>query len=333
MLTPETLQSASDTLRSFALDERLKQRALEVPDLARALRHVAARYIAGDAAADAIALLGANAVRGHLGSVELVGESVRSRSTAERETRRLIDLAAELAAEQRPATICFDLSHVGALISARLGWENASRIAQAAREAGTSVLVSAEGSDRTDLVLDLWERLSLDFPETGITLQARLHRTPDDLARVMRRPGPVRVVKGAFLEPEDVAFPRDSAPMEQAYRTVVAALVRAGHPVRIATHDAALVDGLRAELGEELRSQHVEFEALQGLGTELLDGLTEDGFVTREYVVYGPEWWLYVLNRIAEHPERAILALADLGFARAQRDGGDFTPGAPAAVS
>lgn len=333
MLSPETLQSASDTLRSLALDERLKQRALEIPDLAHALRRVAARYIAGDTAADAIALLGANAVRGHLGSVELVGESVRSRSTAERETRRLVDLAAGLAAEERPATICFDLSHIGALVSARLGLENASRIAQAAREAGTSVLISAEGSDRTDLVLDLWERLSHDFPETGITLQVRLHRTPGDLARVVRRPGPVRVVKGAFLEPEGVAFPRDSAPMLQAYRTAVAALVRAGRPLRIATHDADLVSGLRTDLGAELRGEHVEFEALQGLGVELLDGLAAEGFVTREYVVYGPEWWLYVLNRIAEHPGRAILALADLGLARAPREDGGATAGASVAVS
>lgn len=315
MLSSETLRSASDTLRALALDERLKRRALEIPGVAQAARRAAARYIAGDAAADAIALLGANAERGHLGSVELVGESVRERDTAERETRTLIGLAEGLAAREVPATVCFDLSHVGSLISPRLGWENASRIAQAAREAGTSTLISAEGSDRTDLVLELWERLSLDFPETGITLQARLHRTPRDLVRVMRRPGPVRVVKGAFLEPEDVAFPRDSAGMLAAYRDAVALLARAGHPVRVATHDAALVDVLRTELGEDLRGEHVEFETLQGLGTELLDGLAEDGFVTREYVVYGPEWWLYVLNRIAEHPERAILALADLGLA------------------
>lgn len=174
-------------------------------------------------------------------------------------------------------------------------------------------MISAEGSDRTDLVLDLWERLSSDFPETGITLQARLHRTPEDLERVLRRPGPVRLVKGAFLESSAVAYPRDSEPMVAAYHRLADRLLTSGHRVNLATHDAALIDELRARHGDTLREDHVEFEMLQGLGTELLDALHADGFATREYIVYGPEWWLYVLNRIAEHPERVLLALADLG--------------------
>jgi proline dehydrogenase len=66
-------------------------------------------------------------------------------------------------------------------------------------------------------------------------------------------------------------------------------------------------------LGDDLRGDHVEFEMLQGLGTELLDSLNQQGFATREYIVYGPEWWLYVLNRIAEHPERVLEAIVDIG--------------------
>jgi proline dehydrogenase len=129
----------------------------------------------------------------------------------------------------------------------------------------------------------------------------------------MKYPGPIRVVKGAFLEPESIAHVRDSAPMTQAYLTMARTLVQDGHRVNLATHDAALVQRLRDDLGEELRGEHVEFEMLQGLGPELLDSLHAEGYATREYIVYGPEWWLYVLNRIAEHPERAILALSDLG--------------------
>jgi len=137
----------------------------------------------------------------------------------------------------------------------------------------------------------------------------------DDLSRVMRLPGPVRVVKGAFLEAESVAYPRDSAEMFDAYYALVTELVHAGHRVNIATHDEQLVQAIKQRLGDQLHGAHVEFETLQGLGPELLDSLRAEGFTTREYVVYGPEWWLYLLNRIAEHPERAITALADLNTA------------------
>ena len=149
----------------------------------------------------------------------------------------------------------------------------------------------AEGSDRTDLSLALFEKVSDEFPETGITLQARLHRTSTDLDRLIDRPGAIRLVKGAYLEPESVAFSRNSTATTTAYLEIAQKLMGSGHRVNLATHDAALVARLHDELGEELRQEHVEFEMLQGLGDDLLDSLRQQGFATREYIVYGPEWW------------------------------------------
>lgn len=310
-----TLAEAANTLRRWALDEELKAKVLANPEQAVLAGTVARRYIAGETIDDALALLRANTERGHRGSIECVGESVREADVAVHETQEFIALAQGIGESGEPATVSFDLSHVGLLVAPELGLANAASIAEAARAAGSSLMISAEGSPRTDLVLDIYEKLSADFPETGITLQARLHRTPQDLARVMQRPGPIRVVKGAFLESETVAHTRDSAAMTQAYVDMARTLVRGGHRVNLATHDSVMVEGLKAELGTELKGEHVEFEMLQGLGTELLDSLQADGYATREYIVYGPEWWLYVLNRIAEHPTRIIAALADLGAA------------------
>ncbi|QTF71300.1 proline dehydrogenase family protein [Arthrobacter woluwensis] len=317
-ITAATPHTVSDTLRRWALDEDLKARTMADPALAAVAGRVAARYTAGPDVDGALRALESVAHRGHRGSIECVGESVRDAGVASQETEAFVDLAERLGRPGSPCpapvpTLSFDLSHLGSLVSPELGLANASRVAQAARDAGTSVMISAEGSDRTDLVLDLWERLSWDFAETGITLQARLHRTPEDLERVLRRPGPVRLVKGAFLEPSAVAYPRDSEPMIAAYHRLADRLLTSGHRVSLATHDAALVEELRTRHGDTLREDRVEFEMLQGLGTALLDALHADGFATREYIVYGPEWWLYVLNRIAEHPERVLLAVADLG--------------------
>ena len=303
---------AADVLRCWALDEDLKSRVMADPAQAALARRVAQRYTAGETILDALLLLARNSERGHRGSIECVGESVRDEAVVVRETAEFVELAGRIGKSPDSAILCFDLSHIGSMITPDLGLRNAKEIASAARDAGTSIIISAEGSDRTDLVLNLYEQLSEEFPETGITLQVRLRRTANDLARVMKRPGPIRLVKGAFLESPDVAHPRDSVPMIEAYREMAIHLVRNGHRVNIATHDAALVQLLQDDLGEELHGEHVEFEMLQGLGGTLLDSLRDEGYATREYIVYGHEWWLYVLNRIAEHPERAITALADL---------------------
>lgn len=303
---------AADTLRGWALDEELKRTVLANPVLARAAGRIARRYTAGESATDALALIAANATRGHLTSIECVGESVRSADVANAEARTFQTLASELKQRGQNATVSLDLSHIGSVVSPELGLANALAIAAAARAAGTYLMISAEGSERTDLVLDLYDEIAAQYPETGITIQARLHRSPADLERVMASPGPIRLVKGAFLESEQVAHPRGSASLTDSYLEMAQRLVSAGHRVNLATHDAEIVASLKSLLGQQLHGEHVEFEMLQGLGTALLDALHEEGYTTREYVVFGPEWWLYVLNRLAEHPERVVTALADL---------------------
>jgi proline dehydrogenase len=201
---------------------------------------------------------------------------------------------------------------VGSVVDRDLGYRDAREIAEASAPLGTAMMISAEGSDRTDLVLDLYEALAAEYPHVGITLQARLHRTPEDLERVLALPGTVRLVKGSFLETDLVAWRRGSPELTGAYLALAGRLVAAGHPVMFATHDEALADALIAAHGDALREPGAEFEMLMGLGTDLLDRLHGEGYRTREYVIFGGGWWLYVLNRIAEQPERVLTALADM---------------------
>lgn len=303
---------AADTLRAWALDEDLKRHVMSTPALAAAATRVARRYSAGDNVADAIAAGDAAVARGHQVSVEYAGESVRTAALARSEAEVFLELAAAIDASGLPGTISFDLSHLGLLVDPELAVEHVRRLAAATEHLGTQLMISAEGSDRTDAVLSVYERLGTEIPRLGITLQARLHRTPADLDRALRLPGTIRLVKGAFLEPESVAYPRGSAELLAAYRSLAARILAAGHPLNLATHDDELVDTLIAEFGDGLKAANVEFEMLLGLGTKLLDRLHRDGYATREYVIFGGEWWLYVLNRIAEQPHRVVTALADL---------------------
>jgi proline dehydrogenase len=197
------------------------------------------------------------------------------------------------------------------VVDPQLGYRNARRLAELTAPAGTELMISAEHSSRADLVLATHARLCDDFDHVGITLQARLHRTANDLRRVLQRPGRVRLVKGAFHELEQVAHPRGSQALHSAYVEYAAALVSSGRPTSIATHDEVLLNAVRAACGAALSADHVEFEMLLGLGTDTLDRLHAEGMRTREYLIFGTEWWLYVLNRIAEQPERVYTALVD----------------------
>ncbi|RIJ77025.1 proline dehydrogenase [Nakamurella silvestris] len=309
---------AADTLRAWALDEDLKRRVMGSPALAPLAARVARRYSAGDDVDDAVRVAGQAVSRGHLASIEYAGESVRSKELADSEAEVFLQVAGAVVQTGLPSSLSFDLSHLGSLVDRDLAVTHVRRLAAATESAGTELMISAEGSDRTDLVLDIYEELSADIGRLGITLQARLHRSPADLERLLELPGRIRLVKGAFLEAEDVAHVRDSPEMVAAYLSLAGRILSADHRVSFATHDDSLVTQLVEELNtrhpDALLSDRVEFEMLLGLGTELLDRLHTEGYRTREYVIFGGEWWLYVLNRIAEDPQRVITALADLNL-------------------
>ncbi|MBD7996257.1 proline dehydrogenase family protein [Arthrobacter sp. Sa2CUA1] len=304
---------AADVLRGWALDEDLRETVMSSPALAAVATKIARQYSAGGTINDALAAAARSMDRGHLVSLEYVGESVRDAELVKTETEVFLELISALRAAQIASTVSFDLSHIGALVDRDLTAQNVRAMARELAPLGTALMISAEGSERTDLVLDLYDTLSEEGLNVGITVQARLHRTEADLDRVLRRPGIIRLVKGAFLEPEEIAHPRGSAELHAAYLSLTDRILQAGHPVSLATHDAALIEDIITRHADLADRPQVEFEMLLGLGTATLDRLHRDGFTTREYSSFGDQWWLYVLNRIAEEPERvwdAITAAA-----------------------
>ena len=171
------------------------------------VRRIARRYVAGDRLADALPRAAEIQAAGHRVNVEYMGESCRDAALAVVETQVFLDAATELPAS---CSISLDLSHIGLAIDADLALDNAVRVARATADTGREMVISAEGSSRTDAVLAVHGKLCERFEHVGVTVQARLHRTAEDLQRLLDRPGRIRLVKGAFLEPEDVAWPREA---------------------------------------------------------------------------------------------------------------------------
>jgi proline dehydrogenase len=176
-------------------------------------------------------------------------------------------------------------------------------------------MISMEAEDRTDDIYATYVRLCTEAGRTnvGITVPVRLRRTDDDLPRLMAYPGRIRLVKGAYPYPEDLAYSRSSPELPVRFRRFATELLIGECKCSIATHDRSIQNELASLIMERGRdARGYEFESLIGLGTEQLDELRRRGFPTREYAVFGEEHFLYVLNRIAEEPLRVYQALVDL---------------------
>ncbi|MET8150192.1 proline dehydrogenase family protein [Actinoplanes sp. NPDC049668] len=301
-------RQAAQVLRTIALDEELKARIPADPVLGPLARKVARRYVAGESLAEALPRVADVLGQGHRANAEYMGESCRDPELAGRETDVFVDLARRL---PPGCSVSLDLSHIGLAISADLALENGTRIAEATAATGREMIISAEGSDRTDAVLAVHRRLCERFGHVGVTVQARLHRTQEDLAGLLTLPGRIRLVKGAFLEPETIAYAREDEGLADAYLRYAQQLADSAHLCSFATHDWDLVHALDALLGAPSAAAPWEFETLFGLGPDRLAAMAERGHPTREYVVFGTEWWLYVCNRLAEDPNRLFQALVD----------------------
>jgi proline dehydrogenase len=315
MQTANLMAQAADSLRALALDEQAKERFCRDPELRPYMQRAAARYVAGQNVADVVRHLRAVAARGHAGSAEYVGESCRDEARANAETEVFLELAAALAHENLQCSVSLDLSHVGSLVDPELGYRNARRIASAAASASREVMISMEGAERTGLIYATYLRLHAEagLDNVGITVPAKLHRSAQDLPRLMAVPGRIRLVKGAFLESPAIAWDRNSPELAAAYRQLAQTLLASGRKCSLATHDASLQHHLADFiLQQELPPQQSEFETLFGLGADGLDALRRRGFQTREYAIFGEEYFLYVLNRIAEEPARVFQAVVDL---------------------
>ncbi|SDX22590.1 L-proline dehydrogenase [Collimonas sp. OK242] len=310
------VEQAANVLRELALDEEAKARFCSDPMLRPFMHRVARRYVAGQTTPDALGRVSQINARGHAASAEYMGESCRDESRANAETEVFLALIGAISEGDLNCSVSLDLSHIGSVIDPELGFLNARKIARVAAASGCEVMISMEGSDRADNIYHTYARLHADpgLANVGITVPAKLHRSAQDLPKLMKYPGRIRLVKGAFLEPAHIAYERNSPELAACYRRFAAELLTSGHKCSIATHDRSIQEDLTNLIMQQnlFGRRHYEFESLIGLGTEQLDDLQRRGFPTREYAVYGEEYFLYVLNRIAEEPIRLYQALVDI---------------------
>jgi proline dehydrogenase len=224
-----------------------------------------------------------------------------------------LDLLKQLAAAglTRSAEVSVKLSAIGQALPDNAGFEgghkialeNARTICRAARNAGTTVTLDMEDHTTTESTLATLRELRKDFPETGAVLQAYLHRTESDCRALAYEGSRVRLCKGAYNEPDSVAF-QDRLEVDKSFvRCLKALLGGEGYPM-IATHDPRMVEIASTLAGRFGRTRgSFEFQMLYGIRPEEQKRLAAQGHTVRVYVPYGQEWYGYLMRRLAERPQ------------------------------
>jgi len=267
------------------------------------MRLGAARFVAGETAAQLLTAARAANAQGFAVAATILGESVRDRDEAVSVTDEYCRLLQAFAAEQLDANVAFKLTHVGLDIDSDLAFENASRIAQAAGERGNSVRMDMEQSRYVDRTLEIYRRLRERYENVGFVLQSYLYRSQTDLAALLPLKPNVRIVKGAYLEPSDVAHPHKRDVDANYLELVEAAFAQDGYTA-IATHDARIIDRVvRLAFEREFPKRgRFEFQMLYGIAAPLARRTLEQGYRVRLSIPFGGYWFPYLMRRLAERP-------------------------------
>jgi proline dehydrogenase len=282
-------------------------------------RAIVARYVAGDDAAEAVQVTRRLLADGLLVSLDYLGEDTadpEAAATVASEYIRLIGMlaAAGLAAGGRaelsvkPTAVGLGLAEHGDKTAA----ENISRIAVAAREAGTTVTLDMEDHTRVEPTLRLVGELRGEFPDLGCVIQSGLRRSVSDCVALARPGSRVRICKGAYRAPESVAFPARRDVDRSYVRFLRVLLSGPGYPM-VATHDPRLISIAAAQAGLAGRDgSSFEYQMLYGVRTTEQQRLAGAGAQMRVYVPYGSDWYGYLVRRLAERPANLAFFLRSL---------------------
>ncbi|HVS18974.1 MAG TPA: proline dehydrogenase family protein, partial [Planctomycetota bacterium] len=283
------------------LHERIVDALTHVPR--PVMRRLSARYIAGERLDEALDVLADLARRGHPGIVDILGENVRTPEQA-RAVLREYEVAAAAVAERGLDTyVSVKPTHFALGVSEDLAHELYSSLARRCRDLGLFLRVEMEDHPTTDGTLRVFARLRAEFDNVGIVLQSRLLRTPRDIAALPDVPVAVRMVKGIYLEPPEIAHV-EPEPIREAYVDCCERLFARGASISFATHDEVLAERvvqLVQRMGIE--PQRYEFQVLLGVREPLWTAWREAGHRVRVYVPYGPDWLAYSLRRLKRNPQ------------------------------
>ncbi|MEX2547840.1 MAG: proline dehydrogenase family protein [Chloroflexota bacterium] len=275
-------------------------------------RAMVRRFVAGDRLEDALGALERIRAQGMTWTVDVLGESVDSREMAVASADRYIETLDALAARGLDANVSLKLTQMGLDIDRDFCRENVGRVVARAREVGAFVRIDMEDHTKTGVTLEVVRDLNKDHREVGAVIQSYLRRSADDVEELNRRQIRVRLCKGAYDEPLEVAF-KSREEVDESYRRLMEQLLLHGRYPGLATHDDRLIDHALEFVDEHgIGPERYEFQMLYGIRRDLQERLVAIGQTVRVYVPYGTQWYPYYMRRLAERPQNVLFILGSV---------------------
>jgi proline dehydrogenase len=275
-------------------------------------RRVASRFIAGNTLDEADRVIRELNAKGATVALDYLGENTESEAQAREATGAYLAALDRIQDHELDANISVKLTALGMDISPVLALEEASRVAARGKEIGAMVGVDMESHRYVERTVETVHRLEQSYDNVGVCLQSYLFRTPDDLDRLNRWGVPVRLVKGAYREPPEVAW-QQKAQVDDAFASLLDTVVAANPYPMVATHDPALVRLTKTLVAKHRRDRATfEFQMLYGVRRDLQEQIVAEGYRLRVYVPYGTQWYPYFMRRLAERPANLYFFLSNL---------------------
>src|ERR1700687_4754519 len=275
-------------------------------------RKMSRRFVAGEDLPDALAAAQASNRAGLEVSLDCLGENVATREDVVKTRDMYIGVFDRIAQAQLDANVSLKLTQLGLDLGEDFCFEQAAAIVAHAAALGNFVRLDMEGSAYTDRTVDMTRRLRGKYDAVGTVIQAYLYRSEKDITALLEIGCRIRLCKGAYLEPPEIAFPEKND-VDANYVKLMKILLASGIYHGIATHDPAMIAAtIEYAAANTIAKDKFEFQMLYGIRVDLQQRLVRDGYRMRVYIPYGRDWFPYFMRRLAERPANMLFLARNL---------------------
>lgn len=277
------------------------------------MRLGAARFVAGATLEEAVAVIEKLNQQGLEATLDNLGESVDDEVLAREAGQRYVRALEAIDQAGVDSGVSVKLTQMGLDIDRGLCLENMHLILAKAVELDIFVRIDIEGSPHTELTVGIYEELAEEYADNiGLALQAYLYRTEEDIERLRPFHPNLRLCKGAYLEPPDIAFPTKKE-VDHNFCKLIVQHLENGDYLAVATHDEQIITFTQQYVEEHnIPQDQYEFQMLYGIRQQLQLRLAAEGYTVRTYIPYGNEWYPYFTRRLAERPANVFFVLKNL---------------------
>lgn len=272
----------------------------------------AKRFIAGQTLAEALKVVFSLHRQGFSTTLDYLGENVTDENEAIDAARVYVEALEELGKKQLDTNVSVKLTQIGLYVDRNLCARNLKMIAAKARDVGGFARVDIEGSDTTSATFDIIKELKAQSYPVGAAVQSMLRRTPSDVVSLLENHVTMRLCKGAYKEPVDVAY-QDKKEVNRQFIAIMKRLLTSGLNHGIATHDEEMIAATKSFAKErKIPPDHFEFQMLMGIRRKMQKQLIGEGYRLRVYVPFGRAWLPYTIRRLRERKENLWFVLKHL---------------------